>query len=173
MRRTVPATCVLLFVTSMVVDPAAAGRGKAAPAGLPKVDEHWDPIGDFKLQDQGKERLVKLYYRDTDSVAWKQMKKEGVGAFRYPNSFDLHALYQDGSAKWHPKPLYGVARVRFVKVQKATPEAVVLQLCGNLMVYRLPGEDLDKALERTEKANRPFTLTVRFSGGLLVAREGP
>jgi hypothetical protein len=150
--------------------PVADRPDKGADLGLPKGAEHWDRIGDFKLRDGGKERLVKLYYRDTDSISERAMKEKGFATYVYPNSFALHAVYQDDAGKWVHREVYGAARVRFLRVQKTTPEAVVLQLRRNFLVMVRPGDDSEKVLGRGAEINKPFTLALSFQGGVLTAK---
>jgi hypothetical protein len=138
-------------------------------AVFPKQSDKWDRVGIFKLKDGENDRLVLLYYYDSDSVAEKMMKKEGFALQTYPNFFDVHAVYQDKTGKWTHKEIFGYARVRFTKVAKTAPDHVILECRPNFMIRIEPGEDIGKALKRAEEINKPFTKRVSFVDGVLTA----
>src|SRR5262245_20650420 len=99
------------FAWVLLLSPADVVEATVDRAVFPKGADNWDRIGLFKLKDGDKDRLVLLYYYDSDSVAEKMMTKGGVGAWTYPNIFHVHAVYQDASEKWVHKEIFGYARV--------------------------------------------------------------
>jgi hypothetical protein len=139
-------------------------------AVFPKGADNWDRIGLFKLKDGEKDRLVLVYYYDSDSVTEKMMKKEGIGTGSYPNFFDVQAVYQDKAGKWVHKEVFGYARVRFMKVAKAAPDHLILECRPNFMIRVEPGENIGEALKRGEEINKPFTKRVSFVDGVLTAK---
>jgi hypothetical protein len=137
---------------------------------FPKGADNWDRIGLFKLQDGENDRLVLLYYNDTDSVSKKMMKKGGSGIWIYPNFFGVHAVYQDKAGKWAHKEVFGYARVRFTRVAKGAPDHLMLECRLNVVIRIEPGEDTEKALKRADEINKPFTKRVSFVDGVLTAK---
>ena len=137
---------------------------------FPKNADDWDRIGLFKLKDGDKDRLVLLYCYDSDSVTHKMMTKKDSATCTYPNSFAVHAVYQNDSGKWVHQEVFGFARVRFTKVAKIGPDNLVLECRPNFMIQIKPGDDLKKALKREAEINRPFTESVSFKGGRLIAK---
>jgi hypothetical protein len=124
---------------------------------FPKGADNWDRIGLFKLKDGGEDRLVLLYYYDSDSVA---SKKEREGRYRgrfYPNSFGVHAVYQTAPGKWAYKEVFGYTRVGFIRVAKAAPDYLLLE-CRSKFIGR--------------GVNKSFTERVSFLDGMLTATPG-
>jgi hypothetical protein len=156
--------CVLLLSPFDLIE-ASIDR-----AVFPERSDNWDRIGLFKLKDGEKDRLVLLYYYDSDSVSERIMKKEGIAARIYPNSFSVHAVYPDASGKWVHKEVFGYGRVRFTKVAKATPDHLVLECRPNFMIEIERGEDIGKALKRAKEINKPFEKRVSFVDGALTAK---
>jgi hypothetical protein len=142
---------------------------------FPKCADQWDRIGLFKLKDGGRERLLLLYQDDSDLWAWKMMRKHGMGVMPYPNSFSLHAVYQDDRGKWAHKELYAVARVGFVGVKKTGPGSLVLEFKPKfiLRVEPKPGEDLADAIKRAQQINKPFTKTLALVEGVPTVSADP
>jgi hypothetical protein len=128
---------------------------------LPKGSEDWDYLGTFRLVEGRKTFTVCLYAQDTDSIA---AKREGGGS--YPNFFSLHAMYRAGSGAWVHKKVYGAARVRFSRIVSVTPDAAVLELCPNVMIFSGPNGYPDWVLERAAEINKPFTERLRIVGGV-------
>jgi hypothetical protein len=159
-----PFALILLFSPFDLVE-ASIDR-----AVFPKGADNWDRIGIFKLKDGENDRLVLLYYYDSDSVSEKMMKKKGFGIRTYPNFFDVHAVYQDKTGKWAHKEVFGYARVRFTKVAKAAPDYLILECRPNFMIRIEPGEDIGKASKRAEEINKPFAKRVSFVDGVLTAK---
>jgi hypothetical protein len=139
--------------------------GDARPnVPLPEGGEDWDYLGTFRLVEGGKAFTVCLYAQDTDSTAAK------YGFFIYPNSFSLHAMYSVGTRDWAHKELYGAGRVRFSRVVKVKPAAVMLELCPNFRISLDPNEPADRVLKRAAEINKPFTERLRIVGGVPTMR---
>jgi len=154
----------------LLLSPADVVESTVARSAFPKGFDSWDRIGLFKLKDGDKERLVLLYYYDSDSVGDKEMKKTGFGTYTYPNSFRIYAVYQGPPSKWIHQKVFGYARVRFTKVAKAAPDRIVLECRPNFMVFFDPGETEEKASMRAKEINKPFTRELSFVGGVLTAK---
>ncbi len=157
-----------LFAWALLFSPADIVEATVDRAAFPNGANNWDRIGLFKLKDGDKDRLVLLYYYDSDSVAEKMMEKKGFAMQTYPNSFDVHAVYQDTSGKWVHKEVFRYARVRFTKIAKAASDRIVLECRPNFTVRIEPGEDVEKALKRAKEINRPFTKQLSFFRGELI-----
>ncbi len=134
---------------------------------LPNRACDWDRIGLFKLRDGKQDRLVLLYCYDTDSVSEREFAKHGSARLLYPNSFAVHAVYKDASGKWVHQRVLGYGRVRFVRVEKAEPEQLVLKCRPNFQVQVRPDEDVAEAMKRADRLNKPFTKRIAFAGGVL------
>ena len=160
----IPFACILLLSPALIVEFSVDRRV------FPNDADDWDRIGLFSLKDGGKDRLVLLYYYDSDSVAEKMMAKKKLAMKSYPNFFDVHAVYQDAGGKWVHKEVFGYARVRFKKVAKITPDALDLECRGNFMIRVEAGEDLAKAVKRAGNINKPFTKRLSFVDGVLTVR---
>src|SRR6516225_6119699 len=94
------------FAGILLLLPALSVEISIDRSVFPKHADDWDRIGLFKLKDGDKERLVLLYYYDSDSVAEKIRAKRGYGGQRYPNSFAVHAVYQADQGKWRQRELF-------------------------------------------------------------------
>lgn len=158
------------FAWVLLFSPADVVEATIDRAVFPRGADDWDRIGLFQLKDGDKDRLVLLYYYDSDSVAEKMMKRKGYGVMTYPNSFDVHAVYQVAPGKWVHNEAFGYARVRFTRVAKATSDQVVLECRPNFMVPIEPGEDSEKALKRAREINKPFIKQLSFVGGVLTVK---
>lgn len=158
---------MLPFACFLLLSPALMIELSIDRTVIPKGADNWNRIGLFKLRDGGNDRLILLYYYDSDSVAEKIMAKKGSATFSYPNFFDVHAIYQAAPGKWAHKEVFGFARVRFNKVAKVAPDHLVRECRPNFMI-RL--EDLDNQLKRGEEINKPFTMRVLFIDGVLTAK---
>ena len=154
----------------LLLSPFDIVEASIARSIFPKAHDNWNRIGLFVLKDGDKDRLVLLYYYDSDSVAEKMMTKKGFAMQSYPNFFDVHAVYQDQSGKWKHQEVFGYARVRFLKVEKVAPDHLILQCRPNFMVRIEAGEDIEKALKRGAEINKPFARNVAFSNGKLTAK---
>ena len=137
---------------------------------FPKGHDSWDHIGLYVLKDGDKDRLVLLYYYDSDSVAEKARAKKGFAMRSYPNFFNVQAVFQDRSGKWKHQEVFGYARVRFLKVEKVAPDHLIVQCRPNFMIEIEAGEDIEKALKRGAEINKPFTRRIEFSEGKLTAK---
>jgi hypothetical protein len=158
------------FALILLLSPFDLVEASIDRAVFPKRADKWDRIGIFKLKDGENDRLVLLYYYDSDSVAEKMMKKEGFAVQTYPNFFDVHAAYQDKAGKWTHKEVFGYARVRFTKVAKVALDHLILECRPNFMIRIEPGEDISKGLKRAEEINKPFTKRMSFVDGVLTAK---
>lgn len=158
------------FALIFLLSPFDLAEASIDRAVFPKGASDWDRIGIFKLKDGENDRLVLLYYYDSDSVCEKMRQKEGFGIGGYPNFFDVHAVYQDKTGKWAHKEVFGYARVRFTKVAKAAPDYLILECRPNFMTAIKPGETVGEASKRAEEINRPFTQRVSFVDGVLTAK---
>jgi hypothetical protein len=136
-------------------------------AVFPKAAGDWDRIGLFKLKDGVNDRLVLLYYYDSDSVCEKMLKKEGFGFGTSPNVFDIHAVYEDQTGKWAHKKVFGCTRIHFTKVAKVAPDHLILEYRSNFMNPIKPDEDIAKASKRAEEINKPFTKRISLVDGVL------
>jgi hypothetical protein len=154
---------LLLHSLALIVEPTVDRA--AFPAGA----DYWDRVGLFKLKDGTADRLVLLYAQDSDSVCDKMMARQGYGMGMYPNSFGLHAVYQDGAGKWVHKEVVGYARVGFTRVAKATPDRLTLELTPKFRVHVDWGQDASDAIKRVAEINKPFTRSVSFAYGVLTA----
>jgi hypothetical protein len=159
-----PFTCALLISPALVVELSIDRHV------FPKGAEVWERIGLFTLKDGDKDRLVLLYFYDSDTVAEKALAREEPAPATYPNSFGVHAIYQAAPGRWVHREVFGYARVRFRKVVKVTPGCVTLECRPNFMVSIEAGEDGEKALRRAEEINKPFEKQVLFVDGVLTAR---
>jgi len=137
---------------------------------FPEGVDDWDRIGLFKLKDGDEDRVVLLYCYDSDSVTEKRMAKHGIARFTYPNSFELHAIYQTAPGKWIHKEVCGYSRVRFSKVKKVAPDHLILECRPNFIVDLTAEKDRDKALKRAKEINKPFSKRVSFVDGVLTAK---
>jgi hypothetical protein len=159
-----------LIAWVVLISPFDLIEASVDPTVFPVGADDWDRIGLFKLKDGDKDRLVLLYYYDSDSVGERMLKKRVIGTGIYPNIFHVHAVYQEASEKWVHKEVFGCARVRFTKVATATPERLVLECRPNFSIPIEPGEDVEKLLKRAEEINKPFTKQVCFVDGALTAK---
>lgn len=160
----IPVTWVFLLSPALLVE-LSIDRGV-----FPKGADNWDRIGLFQLKDGDKDRLVLLYYYDSDSVAEKMMAKKGFAKQTYPNFFDVHAIYQAAPGKWVHREVFGYARVRFTKVAEASHDHLILECRPNFEIRIEAGEGIDKALKRAEEINKLFTKRVSFVDGSLTAK---
>ena len=161
----IPITCVLIF------SPAFWVELTIDRSVFPKDVDNLDRVGLFKLKDGHNDRLVLLYYYDSDSVAEKSMAKNGFTMKSYPNFFSVHAIHQVESGKWVNKEVFGFARVRFTKVAKVTPEYLILECRPNFIIRLDLLKDTGQgSLKRAAEINRPFTMQVSFVSGVLTAK---
>src|SRR5262249_4300723 len=131
---------MLLLCGPMPLAQQGKGKGLAKPEPLLTKAAEWDHLGDFKLQDRGGERPLKLYSSELGSRLRKAMGKRGIEVWFSPNFLTLHAFYQDGSGKWQHQELYSGGRLRFLGVVRAGPDAIVLQLRPDFRIMLEPGE---------------------------------
>ena len=136
----------------------------------PEATDAWEPIGLFKLRDDDADRLVLLYYRDSDSVAERKIARNGFAMQMYPNSFDVHAIYQDASGNWVHKQIFGYARVRFKQVARVAPDYLDLECRGNFRIYLDGTAGADALLKRAAEINKPFSKRIAFISGVLTAK---
>jgi hypothetical protein len=155
----------------LILSPFDVVEASIDRAAFPKGVDNWDRIGLFLLKDGDKDRLVLLYYYDSDSVAEKMMAKKGFADKSYPNFFHVHAVYQDRSGNWRHQEVFGYARVRFTKVQEVASDHLILECRPNVMIQIEPGESIGKALKRAAEINKPFTHRVAFRDGELTSKE--
>jgi hypothetical protein len=133
---------------------------------FPKESEYWDEIGTYRLKGDRRVVTIKLYYRDSDSVADK-VDKQGRFSFRtYPNFFAIHAIYQEGTGPWKHAKLYSVARVGFGKVGNPNPESVKLLLRSKAIIFARPGQPIDKDL--VKRLAEPIGVTLTVKNGIPV-----
>ncbi len=170
MRREGGAMMLMSLTCALLISPALLVELSIDRHVFPKGADTWERIGLFTLKDGGKDRLVLLYFYDSDTVAEKRMAKEGSAPALYPNIFSVHAICQGEPGKWAHREVFGYARVRFRKVAKLMPDHLVLECRPNFMVRIEAGEDIEKALKRAEEINKPFRKQVSFVDGVLTAK---
>jgi hypothetical protein len=138
------------------LDPA----DKAARSHFPTDAKYWDSIGVFRLKGQDRERVIALYFLDSDSELF-----EFPGA-TWPNFFSIHAVYEAQPGNWVHNVAYSRARVGFRKVLKIEPTAVVLELLPKCMLYTSSPDEMKRAME----INKPLQVSFSFENGILVAK---
>jgi hypothetical protein len=162
---------VTLLIYVLLHSPAVLVELSIDQSVFPERANNWDRIGLFKLKDGKEDRLVLMYYYDSDSVCQKMRKRHGFGVSTYPNCFDVHAVYQDGRGKWVHQEVIGYARVGFTRVVKAMPDRLILECRPKFRISVEPGKDgVRYALKRAEEINKPFNRSVSFENGKLVAK---
>jgi hypothetical protein len=137
---------------------------KQARSHLPKQAKDREFIGAFTLNDGSKHRSVALYYEDSDLT----MGRHGFAI--YPNFFSVHAAYRENSGKWVHRPVCSAARVGFVRVLRATPAAVVLELRPKFIIDIRPNEKGETDLKKAAEINKPFAMCLSFEKGVLTAK---
>jgi hypothetical protein len=153
----------VIFLSPIDVVEASINRDT-----FPKGAKDWNRIGLFKLNDGKEDRLVLLYYYDSDSVADKILARDGSATIFYPNVFSIHAIHQDKTGKWIHRTLMQYSRVRFVRTVKVAPDHLVLECRPNFRIE--PGEDTDDKLKREKQINKPFQNRVSFVDSVLEAK---
>jgi hypothetical protein len=120
---------------STLIQPPPLNADKEARAHLPPEAESWEYVGTFALSDQGKDRLIVVYYRES-------------GRFCYPNGFAVYVAYQDEGGVWTHKQVYARARVGFVKVRSSSPEGLILDLVPRFMIELPPENGVEELLRQ-------------------------
>jgi hypothetical protein len=143
------------FAVLLLLTPANVAEASVERSVFPKGADSWDRIGLYTLKDGDKERLVLLYYHDSDTVADKEFKKNGHAIFVYPNSFVIHAVYKDKTGKWKHEEVTHSGRINFTKVVEAASDHVTLE-CR----HHFPWDT---------KLATPMYVRISFAYGVLIA----